>query len=164
MLISVRQGRQHDGKGPCELTGGTRSRSLQHEAARLMRWLECHLYNLISEYIQGLEADWLPRLTLDLNERSLKSSVFNQLADRFSLPILDLIASKSNVKVLWFFPRNLCPEAEGIGCFPTNLARGLILCISSHTSSALILLHSEENGSSFVLLCFGSDSHGFQIW
>lgn len=96
--------------------GETRSRSLQHKAARLMKWSECHLYCLRAEYFHGQinrEVDWLSRSTLYLNKWSLKSSVSRQLVDRYCLPILYLFASKDNAKALCFFFRYLCPRSRG---------------------------------------------------
>ncbi|XP_068102805.1 uncharacterized protein [Hyperolius riggenbachi] len=93
--------------------GGTRSKSLQQQASRILHWAERSLKSIKAVHLKGTLnclADYLSRCSLSQDEWSLNDRVFHQLTEHWIVPQVDLFARKSNAKCRMFC--SLCPQDE----------------------------------------------------
>ncbi|XP_058029019.1 uncharacterized protein LOC131193143 [Ahaetulla prasina] len=121
--------RQYGTKAHINREGGTRSRALMAEAERLMHWAEKHTLSVKMEYISGassIKADWLSRARLDRSEWRLHPLLFQELSQRFEVPILDLFASLENTQLPRYFSRFRVPGAENYNALRCHWPRGLL--------------------------------------
>lgn len=61
-----------------------------------------------------MQVDWLSQASVDYAERCLHLSLFQLLADRFGLPMVDLFASQNKHQILRFFTRFPTLTAEAV--------------------------------------------------
>ncbi|XP_063790602.1 uncharacterized protein LOC134945328 [Pseudophryne corroboree] len=103
--------------------GGTRSRVAMAEATRILRWAGNHVRALSAVFIPGVdnwEADFLSRHDLHPGEWGLHQEVFAQIASRWELPQVDMMASRLNTKLQRYCARSRDPQAIAVDALVTT--------------------------------------------
>ncbi|XP_068128007.1 uncharacterized protein [Hyperolius riggenbachi] len=85
--------------------GGTRSRRLWSQTARILHWAESNLTSVRAVHLKGtcnVVADYLSRSAILQDEWSLNPEVFVQISQAWGTPAVDLFARRQNSKCLKF--------------------------------------------------------------
>lgn len=138
--------------------GGTRSRSLMEESARLFTW---------AEHISGttnLRADWLSRQMIDQAEWRLHPSLFRALSIKFGCLIVDCFASQDNAQLPRFFTRFPCPAAKDVDALHCPWPPGLLYASPPSSPPEGCSEDSAGEGGGSWSLCIGLAGPGLRTY